>query len=281
VIEFKRGTENSDVRKVVAQVLDYGSMLWRQTYEELENRCRSRQPGFSGSLDDYVRERFDSLGEIYDPDQFRSGLEPCLDTGSFVFLYVGRDLDDRTRRIVTFLAEGARMTFFAVEVDLFRGAADASVVVPRTAFVPSWIAGPDVPNRRAGGPAYDLADAPPEVAEMIRRMDELAGELGLRIKETRAGRNYHPPISEQGLSFSMGVGIYGLRGVDFNLLAVREKGQDVIADQLLTELRNISGLQLRGRAWPSVPCAALVRDWERTRRTVMEPYFAARRAQEE
>ncbi len=279
VIEFKRGTENADVRKVVAQVLDYGSMLWRQTYEELEQRCRPRQPGFSGSLEDHVQTRFDLLGEVYDSDQFRSGIESCLDAGNFVFLYVGRDLDDRTRRIMTFLAEGARMTFFAVEVDLFRGAADTSVVVPRTAFVPSWIAGPDVPNRRAGGPAYAVADAPPEVAEMINRMDELAAELGLRVKETRAGRNYHPPVPEKGVSFSMGIGVYGLRGVEFNLLALREKGQDQVADRLLTELRSISGLQLRGRAWPAVPCEALIQDWARTRRAVIEPYFAARSAQ--
>ena len=29
IVEFKRGTENPDVRKVVAQVLDYGASLWR------------------------------------------------------------------------------------------------------------------------------------------------------------------------------------------------------------------------------------------------------------
>ena len=38
IVEFKKGTENPDVRKVVAQVLDYGSSLWRLSYEELERR---------------------------------------------------------------------------------------------------------------------------------------------------------------------------------------------------------------------------------------------------
>lgn len=44
--------------------------------------------------------------DVFDPDAFRLGVENCLDSGSFVFLYVGRDLDERTRRIVTYLAEG-------------------------------------------------------------------------------------------------------------------------------------------------------------------------------
>jgi hypothetical protein len=277
VIEFKRGSENPDVRKVVAQVLDYGSMLWRRTYEELEERCRSRQPGFEGSLEEHVQERFQALGENCEPGQFRNGVETCLDTGNFVFLYVGRDLDDRTRRIMTFLAEGARMTFFAVEIDLYGDPPSASVVVPRTAFVPSWIAGPDVGIRRPGAPPYDRANAPPEVAEMMDRMDELAPELGLRVIETRSGRNYHPAVPDRGVTYSMGVGVYGTkRGAEFNLLALREKGEDALADELLTELRDISGLPLKGKLFPAVPCELLVRDWDTTRRRVIEPYFRRR-----
>jgi hypothetical protein len=59
---------------------------------------------------------------------------------------VGRDLDERTRRIMTYLAVGPRMKFFAVEVDYFRAGDGPSVVlVPRTAFVPSWVAEPSPP----------------------------------------------------------------------------------------------------------------------------------------
>ena len=39
IVEFKRGTENPDVRKVVAQVLDYGASLWRTSYDEVGRRC--------------------------------------------------------------------------------------------------------------------------------------------------------------------------------------------------------------------------------------------------
>jgi hypothetical protein len=44
VVEFKRGSENPDVRKVVAQLLDYGSSLWRLPFEELERRCVAAGP---------------------------------------------------------------------------------------------------------------------------------------------------------------------------------------------------------------------------------------------
>src|SRR4051812_47045159 len=38
LVEFKRGSEGSDVRKVIAQILDYGSAIWRVSYDELEER---------------------------------------------------------------------------------------------------------------------------------------------------------------------------------------------------------------------------------------------------
>jgi hypothetical protein len=113
IIEFKRGSENPDVRRVVAQVLDYGSSLWRVAYEALEQRCRACKPGFSDSLAEHVQDALHRLGENYDEGTFLDGIARCLETGSFVFLYVGRDLDERTRRIMTYLADGARMTFFA------------------------------------------------------------------------------------------------------------------------------------------------------------------------
>src|SRR4051812_2404653 len=104
IIEFKRGSENPDVRKVVAQVLDYGSSLWRLPYEQLEQTATGCEPGLAGSLAEHVEHRLAALGAAaFDAEAFQRGVETCLDTGEFVFLYVARDLDDRTRRIMTFL----------------------------------------------------------------------------------------------------------------------------------------------------------------------------------
>ncbi len=103
----------------------------------------------------------------FDPDAFRAGVEAVLDSGEFVFLYVGRDLDERTRRIMTYLAEGPRMKFFAVEVDYFRaGDGPSAVLVPRTAFVPSWVA---EPSPLGGIVDAALASAPPGVPAVLSR----------------------------------------------------------------------------------------------------------------
>lgn len=37
LVEFKTGPQNSDFRHVVAQLFDYGSDLWRMSYEEFES----------------------------------------------------------------------------------------------------------------------------------------------------------------------------------------------------------------------------------------------------
>jgi hypothetical protein len=62
IIRSKRGTENPDVRKVVAQVLDYGSALWRISYDNLEEASRLVPPGFDGALVDHVSARLARLG---------------------------------------------------------------------------------------------------------------------------------------------------------------------------------------------------------------------------
>lgn len=112
VVEFKRGSENPDVRKVIAQLLDYGSALWRTTLDRLEEACARVAPDWGGGVTDHVGAQLERLGEPFDGEVFRAGLEATLESGDFVFLYVARDLDLRTRRIMTYLGEGPRLSVF-------------------------------------------------------------------------------------------------------------------------------------------------------------------------
>ncbi len=109
IVEFKRGTENPDVRKVVAQVLDYGASLWRTSYDEVGRRCAGGDGPAAPDLAAIAAAGCALLDVPFDPDAFQAGVEAVLDSGEFVFLYVARDLDERTRRIMTYLAEGPRM----------------------------------------------------------------------------------------------------------------------------------------------------------------------------
>jgi alkylated DNA nucleotide flippase Atl1 len=274
IIEFKRGTENPDVRKVVAQVIDYGASLWRLTYEDLEQRARLCDPGFDGSLADHVAEHLRIAGvETFDPEAFIRGVESCLASGEFVFLYVARDLDERTKRIMTYLAEGPRMTFFAVEVDYFRTDRGGSVLVPRVAFVPSWVAEQTRPARGGGSgpPALVLEDAPEVVRLLAERMDELSTELGLVVSHTRASRIYRPARNAPG------VGLYlDGRKVEFDLECFRKRGEDDFAEDFLARLDAIAGVPVRRGPFPSVRPKALLAGWETQGRDHMRRYFEAR-----
>ena len=279
IVEFKRGTENPDVRKVVAQVLDYGSSLWRLSYEDLEQRSRACAPGFPDSLAEHVEERLRRLGEDFDQEAFRTGVSRCLESGAFVFLYVGRDLDERTRRVMTFLAEGARMTFFAVEVDHFHaGDAHTSVLVPRTAFVPSWVSAPGGVQAVSVTPTIETAS--PEMRDLVGRMDLIAQELHLTVSQRRTGRVYLPKTLEPVPDASSGVGLYASqRGVEINLSVFRHYAEDELADGLLAALGSVTGVNMRkARDWPAVPASTLIGNWQRAKAEVLLPYFQAREA---
>ena len=212
IVEFKRGTETPDIRKVVAQLLDYGSSLWRYGYEALEAACRSCHPGFAGDLVDHVAACHQKLDEPFEPETFQSGLCAVLDSGAFMFVYCGRDLDDRSRRIMTYLAEGPRMTFFAVEVEYYVDTdGSGSILVPRTAFVPSWITGPSVSATHRSSAALVMENAPPAFHEVVGLMDATAKVLGLRVEKRATGWMYlpaHVREDEDAEDAKYGVGVY-------------------------------------------------------------------------
>lgn len=274
IVEFKRGSENPDVRKVVAQVLDYGASLWRVDYDDLEQKCARCQPSFDGPLVDHVRERLELVGETsFDADAFRRGFEDALDAGDFVFLYVGRDLDARTKRIMTFLAEGPRMKFFAVEVDYFVDE-ETAVLVPRTAFVPSWAgAGSRETRDKAVTPIQERIDAAPRaVGELVVLMDRFAEEFGLIADYGENSRMYRPAPRKQGIA------IYpAWANADFYLKSLRDRGQDDLADEIKGRLEALAGKPVTP-VLAGVGCEVLVANWEEARATILEPYFQARLA---
>lgn len=280
IVEFKRGTENPDVRQVVAQILEYGAALWRYEYDRLEAQCRRLAPGFADSLVDHVAMRLEHIGEPFDAQAFRSGIASSLDSGAFSFVYCGRDLDDRTRRIMTYLAEGPRMAFFAVEVDYFvAGPDEGAVMVPRTAFVPSWVTGPTPSSGVAGTRRTNLAEAPPEYHEMIDHMNVVAADLDLQISQRPSGFQYLPRVLEVGVQdATSGVGVFRTQaGVEFNFAVLRNTGRGQIADELLDRLEALTKISMRrARSWASMPCAVALRDWDAVRSEVVEPYFRAR-----
>lgn len=272
IVEFKRGSENPDVRKVVAQLLDYGVSLWRTSFDELDQRCQEREPAQGAALCELAAERCATLDVEFDPEKFRTGVEDSLDRGDFVFLYVGRDLDGRSRRIMTFLAEGPRMTFFAVEVDYFPQAdSSAAALVPRTAFVPSWIS---EPAPRRGRPGDALATAPPEFHELVERMDALKADLDLVKVRSTQGFNYRPQRTPDGARRRNGV-LVAARGFEVYVGIFRDFGRDDIADRLQKVMADLTGGST-ARSFPTIALDVVAADWTRFREELFEPYFEER-----
>lgn len=91
IIEFKRGTENPDVRQVVAQMLDYGSSFWHKTFSEVEQAILKKQSQPVSSLAELVENRFKILEIPVDAEAFINGVTGCLDNPFCVFV-IGANL---------------------------------------------------------------------------------------------------------------------------------------------------------------------------------------------
>ncbi len=272
VVEFKKGSENSDVRKVVAQVLDYGAALWQLPYESLEQQARDAPPPYADTLADHVEGQLAKLEYAgFDAGVFQRGVEQTLQSGNFVFLYVARDLDARTQRIMRFLSDGARMTFFAVEVDYFHaGSSNNAVLVPRTAFVPAWLT---ERSSRPSAPPFEesLGAAPSDFRQLVANMDAAADALKIIKDSTKTARVYRP------FTKGSGINVYPSSGrVEVDLASFRDRGESETAEQLLARLTEIAGKEITATQWPSVSYKAFALAWDHLGRSFFEEYFILR-----
>lgn len=131
VIEFKTGPENSDFRRVLAQLLDYGSDLWSLTFDEFEVSVATRYYSSHYCEDSRLRnlESIDSAARAIWTDAtddemltLRERIERQLATGRFSYVVVAQRFTDTVVRTADYLNEimaGARA--YAVEIVKFDG----------------------------------------------------------------------------------------------------------------------------------------------------------------
>ena len=119
IVEFKTGPQNADFRRVLAQLLDYGSDLWQMSFEDFQTAVvrryfaddRCQHPKLRGleSLDEAARAFWTDLTEE-ELSLFRERIAEQLRTGAFHYLVAAqrfmpiRNLDPylntRTRRTI-------------------------------------------------------------------------------------------------------------------------------------------------------------------------------------
>lgn len=144
LIEFKTGPQNSDFRRVLAQLLDYGSDLWRMSYEEFEstvtsryfssNHCRDERLRGKASLDEAIYEFWPDLQE--EEDSVRENLSQRLDAGAFHYVVVAQRFTQGTEKTIEYLnAATSEARFYAVELVRF-AAEGLSAFEARTVLKP-------------------------------------------------------------------------------------------------------------------------------------------------
>lgn len=185
IVEVKKGTENPDSRRVVAQMLDYGAHLWQMTYDDFEARIvlpylrkRARSSTVLTSLLDAAVEQF-TFGDTTTPDEFVARVSANLQSGTFTYVVVARTLPPTLGTVLRYLAEVSSIQTAAITVDYFRDA-PRDLLVPHVAFAstvkPSAKA---APKTKATPEAFlrDVEDAAPVWERILEFLSGLSGTL--------------------------------------------------------------------------------------------------------
>ena len=277
LVEVKRSSDTRARREVVAQMLDYAAnatSFWKvdSLRAWFEAECERQGTDSADALE--------TAFGITDPDGYWERVQTNLAADRTRLVFVADEIAPELRSIVEFLNRQMSETeVLAIEVKQYVDTdGERQTIVPRVVGQTEAARAAKGTRSRAGSPAFDLTSAPDDVRELIEKMDDLAGELGLTVRSARTGRNYQPQVSEPGVEYAGGIGVYASgRGVEFNLAVFRELGASEIADDLLQRLREVTGRKVDALSWPAVPCQTLVGDWDRVRSQLILPYFHARR----
>jgi hypothetical protein len=125
IIECKLATNPEIKRKVIGQILEYASYLWRMSYEELDEKIQNLK---GKSLADLVAQHAD---EEWDEERFREGVKQTLETGSFILIIVVDEINEELRRIIRYLNECSKSAFslHALEMRWFQ-VDEVEILVP-------------------------------------------------------------------------------------------------------------------------------------------------------
>lgn len=128
ILEFKL-EKNQTMRDIVAQILDYASIIWKTSYEEFNNNVK----GYIKEKyenDDLATVFFEKLGDKIDLAKFEGDGEKWksdfmekiasnLNSGAFKLVIYANRMPDDIKRVVDYLYSVHRMDLHCVEVDYF------------------------------------------------------------------------------------------------------------------------------------------------------------------
>lgn len=136
LVELKR---DRTPRDVVAQILDYASILYQNGINEIERAVKS-QLRFSNGLDDILgifKEEYPEYTEELETDAIRKNMEKSANGKDLQLLIVSYEVEESIKRVTEYLREIYGMKIYCIEFDYF---ADKE----NEFFVPNIIGAEDV-----------------------------------------------------------------------------------------------------------------------------------------
>lgn len=129
IIECKLATNPEIKRKVVGQVLEYASFLWRKPYHFVDQICLKR---LDSPLAAMMAARLDQETRAdWDEADFMRSVSQTLAGGSFRILIAVDNVNEELRRTIEYMSEGpSNLEMYALEVTYFVGG-DQEILVPR------------------------------------------------------------------------------------------------------------------------------------------------------
>lgn len=231
IIEFKTGPQNPDFRHALAQVIDYGSDLWKLTgWSEFDEGVVHRHltskhvdPALKGAsgLRDAAVKAWD-----LDDDEWAAltlRLDRVLSTGDFVFVVAAQRFTDQMHDSVSYLNETTRHgRYFLVEIIRLDSA-------DQTAYAAQVVARPSARSASGGSVSkateseFLAAIGEPAYREAMSELFSTVRALGLQIVWYSKGASVrlkspdrNEPISV-GWVFLEGGQWYGARHVTFGV----------------------------------------------------------------
>lgn len=206
LIEFKTGPQNPDFRAALAQLIDYGSDLWRMTVEEFDRGVvqryfagtRAGNPGHD------LESAIDACPWELDPEErseLHARLADVLETGDFFYVVAAQRFTEQMKSSLEYLNSTMRVAqFYLVEVIQLTGADLTAHAAQVVASPPRKQAGSHAGNRsrdRADQETF-LASLPAEAerAAMAELFDACAS-LGIEIKWRSKGASLRIPTPDR------------------------------------------------------------------------------------
>lgn len=212
LVEFKTGPQNPDFRHALAQLIDYGSDLWRLSLEDFDRgvvqrylSSRHRADGFSGIHD--LDEAVARSGWGLDEDEhvsFTSRLSDVLATGDFHYVVAAQRFTPAMQTSLEYLNTTMRFgRFFLVEIvqlegaDLTGHAAQVVAAPPKRSS-----AGGSSPSGQADESAFLSGIAEDAFRDALRDLLSTCTSLGLEVKWRSVGASirFQTPDRRQPLS---------------------------------------------------------------------------------